>query len=116
MRQYFKVNIRQIFFYKTELQEIFNVRKSGKRFVRFIEKHSSGFFKGGNFKAKHLKIKPSNLGRVLNIIYTARSKYLHAGEPMFMHACSTMSTCSLKWAAIPLTIPFARAQSFRAES
>jgi hypothetical protein len=70
--------------HKDELKNIFHVRKSRKRFTRFIEQRSSGFFKGGNFKAKHLKIKRANLSKVLNIIYTARSKYLHAGEPMFL--------------------------------
>ncbi len=70
--------------HKNELKNIFAVRKSRKKFTRFIEQHSSGFFKGGNFKAKHLKIKRANLGKVLNIIYRARSKYLHAGEPMFL--------------------------------
>src|SRR5260370_27895651 len=69
---------------KSELKTVFDVRKSRKQFVRFIERHSSGFFKGGNFKAKHLKIKRANLGKVLNAIYTARSKYLHAREPMFL--------------------------------
>ncbi|MFI5092978.1 MAG: gamma-glutamylcyclotransferase family protein [Candidatus Acidiferrales bacterium] len=69
---------------KSELKTIFDVRKSRKKFIRFIEKHSSGFFKGGNFKAKHLKIKRANLGKVLDVIYIARSKYLHAGEPMFL--------------------------------
>src|SRR5713101_2966337 len=57
---------------KNELKTIFDVRKSRKKFVRFIEKHSSGFFKGGNFNAKHLKINRANLGKVLNAIYTAR--------------------------------------------
>jgi gamma-glutamylcyclotransferase len=70
--------------HKKELQESFNNRKSRKKFVRFVEQHSRGFFKGGNFKAKHLKIKRANLGKVLGVIYTARSKYLHAGEPMFL--------------------------------
>jgi len=69
---------------KSELKTVFDVRKSRKRFIRFIEQHSSGFFKGGNFKAKHLKIKRANLGKALNVIYTARSKYLHAGESMFL--------------------------------
>jgi len=69
---------------KNELKTVFDVRKSRKKFVRFIETHSSGFFKGGNFKAKHLKIKRAKLGKVLNVIYTARSKYLHAGGPMFL--------------------------------
>jgi hypothetical protein len=46
--------------------------------------HSSGFFKGGNLKAKHLKIRRAGLGKVLGTIYAARSNYLHAGEPMFL--------------------------------
>jgi hypothetical protein len=70
--------------HKDELKTIFDMRKSRKKFIRFIGQHSSGFFKGGNFKAKHLRIKRANLGKVLNIIYTARSKYLHVGEPMFL--------------------------------
>ena len=69
---------------KGELKTVFDVRKSRKKFVRFIGKHSSGFLKGGNFKAKHLKIKRANLGKVLDVVYVARSKYLHAGEPMFL--------------------------------
>ena len=69
---------------KRDLKNIFNVRKSRKKFVRFIEQHSSGFFKRANFKAKHLKIRRADLADVLSIIYTARSKYLHAGEPMFL--------------------------------
>ena len=69
---------------KGELKTVFDVRKSRKKFVRFIEKYSSGFFKGGNFKAKRLKIKRANLGTMLDVVYIARSKYLHAGEPMFL--------------------------------
>lgn len=69
---------------KSELRNVFNVRKSRKKFIRFIERHSGGFFKGGNFKAKQLKVKRAKLGDVLDVIYTARSKYLHAGEPMFL--------------------------------
>jgi hypothetical protein len=44
---------------------------------------TSQSIEGGNFKAKRLKIKRANLGKVLNVIYKARSKYLHAGDPMF---------------------------------
>lgn len=69
---------------KGELKTVFDVRKSRKKFIRFIEQHASGFFKGDNFKAKHLKVKRANLGKALNVIYRARSKYLHAGEPMFL--------------------------------
>ena len=68
---------------KHELQTTFDVRKSRKRFIRFIEQHCSGFFRGGNFKGS-LKIKRADLGKVLDNIYTARSRYLHAGEPMYL--------------------------------
>lgn len=61
---------------KKELKKIFDVRKSRKKFIRFIEKHSKGFFKGGNFKATHTKIKKGNLLKTLNAIYDARSSYL----------------------------------------
>ncbi len=67
-----------------ELKNVFNVRKSRRKFVRFVEENSAGFFRGGNLKAKHLKIKRSNLADVLDVIYMARSRYLHAGEPMFL--------------------------------
>ncbi len=69
---------------KKELKIVFDVRKSRKKFTRFIEQYSSGFFKGGILKAKHLKIRRADLGEVLKTIYTARSKYLHAGKPMFL--------------------------------
>ncbi|SRR5216684_2576782 len=69
---------------KNELQNIFDVRKSRKKFIRFVEQHCSGFFKGGNVKARHTKIRKANLAKILDAIYKARSKYLHAGEPMFL--------------------------------
>jgi len=69
---------------KQELKNVFSVRKSRKRFIRFVEEHCSGYFKGGNFKAKHLKIKRADLSETLNGIYGARSRYLHAGEPMYL--------------------------------
>jgi gamma-glutamylcyclotransferase (GGCT)/AIG2-like uncharacterized protein YtfP len=69
---------------KAELKNAFSVRKSRKRFVRFVEQHCGGFFTGGNFKARHLKIRKADLPDVLNTIYIARSKYLHAGQPMFL--------------------------------
>ena len=84
---------------KKELQESFNNRKSGKKFTRFIEQHSSGYFKGGNFKAKRLKIKRADLGKVLKVIYNARSKYLHTGEPMFL---STPIKGGEKWDTDPI--------------
>ena len=84
--------------HKRELRESFNNRKSRKKFTRFVERHCGGFFKGGNFKAKHLKIKRADLGDVLKIIYKARSKYLHAGEPMFL---STPIEDDEKWDTDP---------------
>jgi Apea-like HEPN len=85
--------------HKKELKTTFDVRKSRKKFVRFIEQHSSGYFKGGNFKAKRLKIKRADLDKVLRIIYDARSKYLHAGEPMFL---STPFKGGEKWDTDPI--------------
>ncbi len=84
---------------KKELRTTFDVRKSRKKFIRFIEQHSSGYFKGGNYKAKHLKINRADLNKVLRIIYDARSKYLHAGEPMFL---STPFKGGEKWDTDPI--------------
>lgn len=94
---------------KNELKTVFDVRKSRKKFIRFIEGHSSGFFKGGNFKAKHLKIKRENVGKALTIIYTARSKYLHAGEPMFL---SQPTKGAEKWDTDPTSGMIADNRSF----
>jgi hypothetical protein len=69
---------------KDDLKKIFENRKSKKKFIRFIEKYSKGFFKGGNYRAKHLKIKRKDLPKVLSAIYDARSSYLHTGEPMYL--------------------------------
>lgn len=81
---------------KEELKKVFDVRKSGKKFVRFIERNCSGYFKGGNYRAKHTKIKKENLGAVLKTIYQARSDYLHSGEPMYlsmvMHGANNWDT------------------------
>ena len=84
---------------KKELKSAFDVRKSGKKFTRFIEQHSSEFFKGGNFRAKRLKIKRADLGKMLRIIYDARSRYLHAGVPMFL---STPVKGGEKWDTDPI--------------
>jgi Apea-like HEPN len=83
---------------RTELQNVFDVRKSRKKFIRFVEEHCSGFFKGGNFRARHTKIKRANLAKILDTIYKARSKYLHAGEPMFL---STPMRGGEKWDTDP---------------
>jgi hypothetical protein len=94
---------------KTELQSIFDVRKSRKKFVRFVQENCSGFFKGGNVKACHLKIKEVNLPKILGIVYTARSKYLLAGEPMFL---STPIKGGEKWDIDPVTSIIADNRSY----
>jgi hypothetical protein len=84
---------------KRELKTTFDVRKSGKKFIRFIEQHSGGYFEDGDFEAKPLKIKPAGLDKVLRVIYNARSEYLHAGEPMFL---STPFKGGEKWDTDPI--------------
>jgi len=69
---------------RNELKKLFDVRYSRKKFVKLVDKHSKGFFKGGNYKAKHTKIKKEDLPKVLKTIYDARSDYLHRGEPMYL--------------------------------
>jgi hypothetical protein len=83
---------------KSELKVVFDVRKSKKKFVRFVEQHCTGYIRGGNFRARHLKIKRKDLPTVLNTIYTARSRYLHAGEPMYL----SMTTTKQKWDIYPM--------------
>ena len=77
-----------------ELKKIFDVRKAGKKFIRFIEQYSMGFFKGGKYRAIHTKIKKSDLPNILKTIYDARSSYLHNGEPMYL---SQPNRNSYKW-------------------
>jgi hypothetical protein len=67
-----------------ELENTFENRKARKKFIRFIEEYSKGFFKGGNYKAKHTKILKKDLEKTLGSIYDARSKYLHTGEQMYL--------------------------------
>ena len=69
---------------KDALKNIFETRKSEKKFTKFIENYSKGYIKGGNHKAKHCKIKKGNLSKILKTIYNARSNYLHSGEPMYL--------------------------------
>lgn len=63
---------------------LIHIEKSKLKFIKFIEEHSKGSLKGGNFKVKRLKIKKGNLPEVLKKIYDVRSAYLHNGEPMFL--------------------------------
>jgi hypothetical protein len=74
---------------KQELRNIFEVRKSRKRFIAFVMEHCAGFFKGGNYRARHLKVRKGNLPKILDTIYKARSNYLHSGEPMFLSGITT---------------------------
>jgi len=69
---------------KGELKTIFENRKTKKKFIRFIEKHSKGFFKGGNYKNKNTRIFKKDLEDTLKAIYSARSNYLHEGLPMYL--------------------------------
>jgi hypothetical protein len=69
---------------RRELKKLFDVRKTQLRFKRFIEYYSKGFFKGGNFKAPHTRIRKADLNKTLDAIYSSRSKYLHEGETMYL--------------------------------
>lgn len=69
---------------RKELKSIFNNRKAQRKFKRFFELYSSGFFKGGNFKAPHTRVKKADLPKLLEAIYSSRSDYLHKGEPMYL--------------------------------
>ena len=69
---------------KEKVEKIFLVRNSGLRFVSFIEKYCTSFFKGGKSIAEHCKIRRSALVPVLKKIYSARSEYLHNGESMYL--------------------------------
>ena len=72
------------------------IEKSKRKFVKFVEDFSKGSLRGGNWKAKHVKITRENLPKVLAAIYDARSSYLHDGEPMylsqFMHGAAKWDT------------------------
>lgn len=69
---------------REELQTVFAARRSRLKFVRFLESHATGFFRGGKAKAPHCRIRRCALIRTLNAIYKNRSAYLHLGEPMFL--------------------------------
>lgn len=82
----------------TELKKLFEVRKPRKKFKRFIQQYSRGFFKGGKFKAPHTKIRKADLEKTLNAIYDSRSDYLHNGQAMYL---SHPMRGGLKWDADP---------------
>ncbi len=69
---------------RAELKSLIKNRKTKRKFIRFIEEHSKGYFKGGKFNAPDLHIKRTDLNKVLSAIYDARSAYLHDGENMYL--------------------------------
>ena len=68
----------------TAIKKVFSVRGSKVKFRRLMLDHCAGFFKGGNYKAPHTKIRKSQLPEILDTIYDSRSVYLHSGEPMYL--------------------------------
>lgn len=69
---------------KEEVKNWLKNRKIKKKFIEFIKIYSSGFFRGGNRKAKHCYIKKKDLINYLGRIYDARSYYIHEGKPMYI--------------------------------
>jgi hypothetical protein len=66
------------------MRTTFETRKAKARFVKFLETHSKGFFKGGRRKAQAAWIPRAKLREVAVAVYDARSAYLHQGEPMYL--------------------------------
>ncbi len=81
-----------------ELQKIFEIRKAKTRFKRFVLDNCGGFFKGGNFKARHCRITKAEFPKLLSSVYDARSAYLHKGEPMYLSSIKPYGT---KWDTDP---------------
>lgn len=69
---------------QADLAALIKHRKVRRRFIRFIETHSKGYFKGGRPNAPHLMVTRAQLPKVLSVIYDARSEFLHAGESMYL--------------------------------
>ena len=63
---------------------LIQIEKSKRKFIEFICENSKGCLRGGNWKAKCLKIIRKELPKIIATIYDARSNYLHNGEPMFL--------------------------------
>ena len=83
---------------KVDSKGSIKIDKSKKKFIKFIEDFSKGSLKGGNWKAKHVKITRENLPKVITAIYDARSSYLHNGEPMYL---SQFMHGAVKWDTDP---------------
>ncbi len=69
---------------KNEIKQILEVRKAKKKFIRFLEHYSKGYFKGGGVKNPRTRIYKRDLAKIAGRIYDARSAFLHAGEPMYL--------------------------------
>jgi hypothetical protein len=103
---------------KEELRRVLGVTKKGvvridktqKRFIAFVEQYSRGALKGGNFRAKHLKITRKKMKETLDAIYRARSRYLHSGEPMYL---SYVAATPNNWDTDPSLAMWADNRKFR---
>jgi len=69
---------------KVSKHDRIQIEKSKQKFIKFVLEFSKGCLRGGNWKARHVKITKKNLPDVLSAIYSARSSYLHSGEPMYL--------------------------------
>jgi len=68
-----------------EYEMIFKTKKSTEKFKRFIEIYSDDYVEEKDFlqdNGRH--IKRDDLIKVVETIYSARSRYLHSGEPMYL--------------------------------
>ena len=66
----------------SEIQIALQTRKSLLKFIRFLEKYSEGFFDDAS--THWGKVKSGQLHDIAKAVYTARSKYLHEAESMFI--------------------------------
>jgi hypothetical protein len=103
---------------KEELRRVLGVTKTGgvriekarQRFIAFIEHYSRGALKGGNYRARHLKITREKMTQTLDAIYRGRSRYLHSGEPMYL---SVLTAIPNNWDTDPTSAMWADNRKFR---
>jgi hypothetical protein len=97
---------------RDELALILETRKAGARFIAFLEKYSAGFFDGEPLEPAHTQVTPQNLPAVAKAIYTARSDYLHNGDPMYL---SKLMPGSHPWHMDPSVGKWEQNRSFSAK-
>lgn len=68
---------------KVEFREILEGRKAMAKFRAFVKEYAMETFKGPQ-ESSLIKIGVKDLKKRLNAIYSARSAYLHIGEPMYL--------------------------------